>query len=317
MEMFRYYYDFQKVAILERLGKISILSYAMVSVYTIIMLFRDPALLRLSARQGIFVRSLGVGGYGSLYGSIFIIIGMTYIIGSSQYRFSSRLQSIFLMAIFCLQLWLGKFTIAYLLTLLGIGIMIIMNFNKKRKWLVLIPIGIGFILVLFATRPGIFVQNISNRISDNSVSERVSDLSSLLSGDASGRILSNRAEIYLGDIRTFLRYPYIGTLPTRIMGRRVMDESSGHSSIFTLLAEFGILFSLCFAQYMVSIYHKAILIWRKDKYRNIIMLIGLLYIILSSINSTFNAHQITFVIYMITPILPKIFKKRAAGIQAY
>ena len=123
----------------------------------------------------------------------------------------------------------AQYTLAFLITIIGI-ILIILNSGTKRVYKTIV---VSLLIIFMLFLPNV-LQLLINNISSQQMKIRLTELYNFFSeGDSSGYNLHGRLTLYWKTFKAFLYSP--------IWGNYLVDGMSGHATMLTVLADIGLL----------------------------------------------------------------------------
>lgn len=252
---------------------------------TLVVVFKDNDAARLLAgaaseqvRQSYY--RLGVGGYGFVYGCVFLVYAMIMLI-SREKSFVLKILLFSLTILTCIMIVFASYTTALLMMLIEI----ILSFyakSKKRGAIVIFVIAVGMI-VLFLNPILEYIHKLAIDMDLYWISKRIGQLTDAAdSGSVEGL---SRTQLYLRSLATFLEHPIFG-------GTYI----GGHSMVFDTLGEYGI-FGIGF---VLAVSGWILHLFREAKGRN-----GLIYLLLIVLLTINTIDQIVFIpiLFFIFPII--------------
>lgn len=280
MLIFGYYIKYEKKETIKKLLYISTITIIIISIHTITILIKYPTLSRVLSTENPelsqdYINVKYVGGYGFIYGLVFIIISL---FGMLKYA-TPKMKIVIIVTLIILGLTLlyAQFSIAILLTILGI-ILNIANINNLKKTITIITILMVLILsmkyfILYA------LDFFSNKIEQQAIAIRILEIRNFIeSGDLNNsEDFNDRVKRYKISIDTFW---------SDILALNAEKTIGGHSEILDEYAKYGIVVAtisflpiLLYSKWVYSILHnnKAKKTWYIDI---------MIYLVLSTINTS-------------------------------
>lgn len=184
----------------------------------------------------------------------------------------------------------AQYTLALLITIIGI-IFVILQSGTKRVYKVVVVL---FLIIFMLFLPNI-LQFLINRISSEQMRIRLTELYNFFSaGDASGYNLSGRLGLYFDTFKAFLRSPIWGNYSIGF---------DGHATMLTVLADIGLLGGVPFYCFYFSgnrlVRH---LIQDSDK---MFLILFAMLLLMGFTNPIHAAFPLSFTVWFFAPLLLK------------
>jgi len=305
---FNYYIKTNENDTIKKLTIASIIFTVLVSLKTLNVLAINPIASRVLATgreeliQNLGVNTFMLGGYGFIYGLIFICIA---IFGCLRFGTIKKNKIIYIISLilFMLTIFSSAYTIAIIIliiSLLLISLLLLTLRINNIKFFMTLSILLMLAFIILLNMQNIFFY-LSEIIPNAILSERFRDVAFFLKyGSAEGTVdLGARLEYYTISIKSFLESPLIG------IGGYYGYESSiygigGHSAFWDELARYGILGS---GYLFIALISNAIYVyrWFKDKRQRFIYFCGMLaFFTLGWINTLLFA-PIAMIVFFVFP----------------
>ncbi|MHA6259954.1 hypothetical protein ACXYMX_08555 [Sporosarcina sp. CAU 1771] len=305
-----HYYMFYKkdFVTLGRIALISIIMYIVGAFQTFKGLLAHPLASRslatgIDAMQDIYL-SLGIGGFGYIYSSVFICILSLFLVTKRIPKNNKTYKVLSLMLFVLLGLMITQASYTIALLLLFIGIILVLNIKGKKSLIV----GVYFAIILLIIPKRIFGNffiNVSNIFKDNeTLSIKFMDLAQgFLIGDA-GVQTSYRLELYMISFKTFLSNPLFGIYGP--LGKQMNANIGGHSGWLDLMAFYGIFGSIPLFLGILFNFRKQLSFYSGTPYYYFLLTVQGLFLFFGFINPIIYIYQIGFVLFVIAPSLPML-----------
>ncbi len=237
--------------------------------------------------------SMGVGGYGTVYATVFLCFGAIYWFVNTKSNFDRCIIIAFLVIAYMFILY-ASYTTAILITVILSLLAITSKVKPMIKSLVVIAI-IAFLLIVFwdnliSLSLGILreldLQKVIERLTQLTQASGNNDLSSL-----------TRSQLYLKSLASFFAHPLTGS-----------DVSGGHSQILDTLAHFGII-GICMPCLLAYYSYKSV---KLSSVR--LSLFYLMFFALICVN-TCSAMQIPVSVFFICPLIVNTVKEQKAVLK--
>ena len=222
-------------------------------------------------------------------------------------KFNFILASIALLFIFMAVLK-ASFTICFLLLIAGIVLSLIYVKGITGK----IIITISVISLLFLPW-GSILGRLSVVVDNPYISQRLYEMSRLLSEGVIEKNVSGRVEAYLSSFQTFIKNPLgIGAH----YSYKMLEKGIGyHSQILDDLARYGI-FALAFYIAFLSQYYKLLIKqWSKINMAEAVFPMFIVYVGFLILNIAFRSSAESVVVLFILPVLPDIILHKRSNIK--
>lgn len=308
VEFIRYYYEREDWPFLKLLVWVTLLSYFAGAIMSINLIAADPEVLKRAVAYG--AEDQSVGNFGTFYSAIFVFGCMLYLLIHQGKTLSIWLLAAGGMLVCGVMLYLGQFTISYLMLFLLLAL-IGLNIALKSRQSVIFTICLLVTLSFLALKQDIAysMMNLSSTVQIAAVSDRLYDMGSYLLHGGTGHT-DVRVSFYMGSIENFLRYPLTGTLSLQTMNTRVSTVPSGHNSLFELFALYGVFIASCFLYFPVTVLRKILHAWKETRYYPYLVASVTVYLVLSCINPTFNVQTLSFMMMVVVTSLPVLTMSR-------
>ena len=301
-----HYYLFYKkdFLTLRRFALLSIFFYTIGSFQTFLGLISFPMASRHLARytpMNELYESLGIGGYGFIFSSVFIVLGLQYLVLKKLPSRRISLKAFVSFSLFTITITILKASYATAIIILILGSFIIFLFRKRNPFFILI---ICLIILIPAFAQGIIGKSLKlsgDLLHENiTLQQKAYELSNFFSQTGEIPQIESRFDKYLSSISTFLVNPIFG-----VNGPLGKPGPIGeHSGWFDVLAYFG-LFTVI-PMFIGIIYNlkKNFLFFRKSAYRPYFLSVGIIFLLLGFLKSTIYVYQIGFAMFLIVPSIP-------------
>lgn len=307
--LINHYYMFYKkdVQMLGKIALFSLLFYTIASLQTYLGLKRFPLASRMLAVGDEAIKQnyqgLGIGGFGFVYSSVFIIIPLLYFLfkKNSVLTVWHRMISIIAFISMFIMLFHASYTIALLFTLIGIFLVF---FIRGKKSLILGIIFAVFLLIFFPRELiGSFLVNIADLFQTNeTIRVKFLDFAQGFLSESTGSQTSYRFQLYLSSFKTFLSNPLFGIYGP--FGNPMTAVIGGHSGWLDLMAYYGLFGSLPLFIGISLVLRRQLLFFTEHPYFNYLLIVQILFIVFGFINPTITIYEIGFSIFVIAPTLP-------------
>lgn len=223
---------------------------------------------------------LGVGGYGFVYGCVFLVYGMIMLI-SRETSLVLKVLLLSLTALTCIMIVFASYTTALLMVLIEI----ILSFYAKSKMKgATVFFVIAVVMIVLLLNPILeYIHKLATDMDLYWISKRVGQL---IGAEESGSLEGlRRTQLYLRSLDSFLEHPILGS--TDIGGHSMFFDSLGKDGVF------GIAFVVAVIGWILHLYKEA-------KGRK-----GLIYLLLIALLTINTIDQITFIpmLFFIFPIM--------------
>lgn len=229
-----------------------------------------------------------VGTYAFVY-AIPLLIAFLPVYFSNDKKIGSTLLVLGIMAFMFLFLLLAQYTLALLISFIGI-MMQALNKIKKNITKVLMIFCLVFLLI---SLPSI-LSFLANHISSSDISIRLRELASFFgSGSSGGYNLNGRLSLYWQTILAFIKSPILGN-------RSLVFD--GHATFLTVFADIGILGGGLF----VYLYHytkKKMFLGEKREVKKIFSTVFTCLVLMGLTNPIHNAFPLAFTMWFFVPLL--------------
>jgi len=182
---------------------------------------------------------MGCGGFGFIYGSVFLSLGLSAAFRSKQISVKMRLFSIAVYVLIFYMILVAEFTTALLLTIIMLLFSIVMK--SKRLHINVVIVGlISLIIVWFHKDMLDLVKSVAERFNVEYVVNKMDMLISASNNDSVGNL--SRTQRYMESINGFLQNPLIGS-----------GTAGNHSQIIDTFSAIG-LFALPYVFLLFSVF---------------------------------------------------------------
>lgn len=249
----------------------------------------------------------GIGGFGFIYGSVFLSIPIfKVLISKNKLPIFTKILLVIYLCFYFLTLLSALYAISIIITVIGFSLII---FLKKGKNIFSI---LGTLLLIILLIPnsilGEFILMISNVFKNNTFFyNKFVDLGHTLLGNPMlSTQTSYRIELYLDSFKAFIHNPLFG-----IYGP-LGDQSTfigQHSGWLDLLGMYGMLTGIPILLFFYYNYKKNMQLYKLDnKAKLTLSLIIFLFVIFGIINPILNVVEIGYIFLFIIPMLPVLWK---------
>ena len=181
----------------------------------------------------------GVGGYGFIYGCVFLLFGLLLWYRELSTK-TAKILTVLLIVLTCLMVLFASYTTAFLFILI-IFFLWYMTTSKKRNVGTLLIIAL--ILFLFRVQILKVLQSFAIALDLSWIDKRLGQLiEAMTTGNVSNL---TRYELYMRSLKSFMANPLIGE-----------GEIGGHSFLLDLMGKFGssgIIFFICVCMFIMQI----------------------------------------------------------------
>ncbi len=262
------------------------------SVLSLRVLLVDPTISRIlagdaNASEQYEYFSRGVGGYGTVYATVFLCFGAIYWLARTKNNFDRILIALFLTSAFLFIVY-ASYTTAILIAV----ILALLALTSKIKPMIKALIAVAFIalfIVLFWDHIIDFSIEILNKLELYQVVKRLSQLTEATENNNLSSL--TRAQLYLKSWESFLAHPIVGS-----------NVAGGHSQTLDNLAYFGI----------AGIFMPIVLVYYSIKSIKVsskrLILLYAMFFVLITIN-TCSAMQIPVSVFFLCPLIVNVMKE--------
>ena len=223
---------------------------------------------------------LGVGGYGFVYGCVFLVYGMIMLI-SRETKLILKVLLFSLTALTCIMIVFASYTTAFLMMLIAIILSFYAKSKKKGATILFVIVVITVALLLNPILE--YIQKLAMDMDLYWISNRMGQL---IGAEDSGSLEGlRRTQLYLRSLDTFFEHPILGG-----------TDIGGHSMVFDSMGRYGI-FGMGFVAALIGwIVH----LLNEAKGRK-----GLIYLLLIALLTINTIDQISFIpiLFFIFPIM--------------
>jgi hypothetical protein len=300
------YYD-KDPKVLGRIALLSIIFYVIGSLQTHLGLIKYPLAARElatgSAQLQSTYYSLGIGGFGFVYGAVFINIVVLYFFFTKMNTVKKSYRYLSIAVYFIISLMLISASYATSLMVLFLGTMTVATIKGKRS-LIFGTILLTLFIIAFPKEligkgliyaAGLFESN-------GVIRSKFLDLAQGFIGDSFGFQTVGRGQLYLASLKTFLNNPLFGLYGP--FGNKFNSVVGGHSGWLDLLACYGLFGSLPLFAAIFFHFRKHLKYYRDHLYLKFLLTAQILFIAFGFINPVIYIYQIGFVLFVIAPSLP-------------
>ncbi|MDQ0155368.1 O-antigen ligase family protein [Robertmurraya andreesenii] len=294
----------------QMLGKIALFSlsfYAIASLQTYLGLKKYPLASRMLAVGDETIKQnyhgLGIGGFGFVYSSVFIIIPLIYFFSkkTSTNNVWHKVISIIVFVMMLLMLFRASYTIALLFTL--VGIFLVFFIRGKKSLIVGVLFAVLFLIFIPGDLIGSFFIHMANLFQENdTIRVKFLDFAQGFLTESTGAQTSYRVQLYLSSFQTFLDNPLFGIYGP--FGNQMNAVIGGHSGWLDLMAYYGLFGSLPLFIGIYLILRRQLLFYFNHPYFIYLLIVNILFIVFGFINPTITIYEIGFSIFVIVPTLP-------------
>lgn len=307
-----YYMYYKKdYGTLSKVAFITLVFFIIGSVQTFIGLSINPMASRILATgvndyetEKILFNRMGVGGFGYVYASCFLLVSLLYHLISKNHNLKNIKKAIVLVSILSLLTMIIEASYAIALIIILSGFILVLIVKKKKTLVMLMVLLSLFLLLVQPTFIGNFFLSIANLFNDNLIiQEKFTDIGMSFFQNAIGNQTNTRIELYLISFNTFLKQPLFG-----IYGPfgNYNYQVGGHSGWLDILGYFGVYSGLPLFFVFYYNFRKNLKLYRETKYYGYLVVIYFLFFIVGMINPILYVYEVGFVIFMIVPIIPML-----------
>lgn len=311
-----YYMYFKKdYKVLGKIAIVSLTSYLIGSFQTYLGLLKYPMASRHLAgfvSQHLELKelynSLGIGGFGHVSACGFVLIASIYLIRKKESKLGLkyRIISLFSIVIIFLMIIKASYTITLIIAFLGISLALL---PKNHKVFALILYIITFLLVLLPQRIiGKLLFIVADFFSNNEILHmKFLSLSNNFIYGGSLSESTNRVELYMTSLSTFLKQPLFGIYgPLGNSNNIGYHTIGGHSGWLDLLAFYGLFAGIPLFFILFFNIKKNLTFYKGTKYYRYIFIAYLFFVIYGFINPVISVYEIGFVVLFVIPAIPFI-----------
>ncbi len=279
----------QKLLIMRGMLVVSIVG----SLLSLRVLLVDPTISRILAGEANATEkyeyfSRGVGGYGTVYATVFLCFGAIYWFARTKNKFDKALIIMFLASAFLFIVY-ASYTTAILITIILALLAITSKIKPMIKSLIAVAI-IAVVILVFWENLVDFSIVILGKLELHQVVKRLTQLSE--AGANNDLSSLTRAQLYLKSWESFLAHPLVGS-----------DVAGKHSQTLDNLAYFGI----------AGIFMPVLLVYYAIKSVNVsskrLVLLYIMFFVLITIN-TCSAMQIPVSVFFLCPLIVNVMKEQ-------
>lgn len=284
---------------IEKQMKCIMLYLTLISVYTIYQLTLNPLVSRLMAGSAAIYGNFLTGGYNTVYGVMLLSLALIGVITKTKVK-SKYLPVLVIFVVFIL---LSQYTTAFLLLTIG-TVMII--FNKKRAWRIIFLIFVSACITFVVIFPEIvsgYISYLAHLFPSGTFQRyRIQQLAELIVNFSNGNYGSTTTE---GTIIRVDLYREIGkTIGDNFffgVGNADRTLVGNHATFLDVIAKYGI---FCGGTYVFARLYliKKISTMIPDTYQGYYKIIGVIYIVLSLLNTT-DDMMISTMIFVTIPYI--------------
>lgn len=296
----------------ETLSKIALMTlvfFVIGSIQTSIGLILNPMASRIIATgighyevEKLIFNQMGVGGFGYIYASCFILISVLYLAIKNNHNLGATKKFFVVITFLSLITMIFKASFAIALMIIISGFLLVLIVNNKKTLIISMVI----LVILFFTIPtnivGNLFMNAANIFVDNDVMyEKLTELGiSFLQHEESSQT-NMRIDLYSLSFSGFLKHPFFGIYGP--MGNS-LDSIGGHSGWLDLLAYYGLFSGVPLFLIIYYNFKKQLSFYKKVNYYGYLIVIYFLFIVLGLINPVLYVYEIGFAIFTLVPIIP-------------
>ena len=293
------FYSIRALHIQKRIIKVSLFFFfvGMFFTYRGLMIYPEAArtLANTSRDYATYYTSLGIGGYGFIYGLVFLTGVVFFLILNN--KFVKKINKLYIYTFFLLQVLVvvkANYTIALMFLALNIFLVLI-AFNSKN------PIITSFFLVFIMTVLYVFKIQVADvfvylarTLNMQTPQLKLLELKNVLF--AQNIYDLERFQRYFISLETFLNSPILGSRGENnfLVG--------GHSEILDHLAKYGISGFLFLATILKSFKLQRIKIINRNQ-KLILLLVQLSFIMFAMINTFIIGYPIMMVVFFLNPLI--------------
>ena len=267
-------------------------------VYSIIVLFFDPNASRLAAATNLLQGSPydilnAVGSFDAVYGGLFVIVILICMRQSLKKKKVKNKLSLLVLLLALAFILMSAYGTA--LVLLTVALALLLARKSKAFSLILLLIIAG--VLIFHEPIGQWIIDLSKGITySDMISTRVKDIGYMLktfesAGTYAGE--TGRTARMMWSWETFEKYPIFG-------GMGMLDAKiGGHSELFDLLGNFGLIGFACVTAYFIALYKSIRLSLPSKEMKTCWNIIMLVFIVSSILNPSLYSLQMMPMILMI------------------
>lgn len=237
------------------------------------------------------IRLRNIGGFGHAYGMPFVnLVFFFFLRKADTTKIKLAFGALVLFGIW--YIYLSEYFLALLLTLVGLLLTYLSSLrNTGVKWLLIF-------LCLLALVFSSSIFTLLSSITQGTISEKAGEIAQVLSfGSSQGAAFSARENVYLQSFRSFAASPIWGIQGTS----ELYAANGGHSTVLDFLGQTGL---IGFGSYCLWLWYVFQTIHDDSKeYR----LLFLLYIVISVLNPTLSAYEMSAFIFLFVPLLLKYY----------
>ncbi len=294
-----YYVSAGRFSLLKKLCSLSLVSYLSGALWAAFFATADVSEVKMAMQVG--ENSLFSANFGTYYAAVFLLGGGVWLLFSG--RGWARPLGAAAVGICTLLLLRAQFTISILLALLLLLLLALYGLLRRPEIFWLLSAALVLCTLLLLPELGEALIRASSGVSSSLVSERLLDLGMYLRGSGESVHAATRLGLYQGDIQTFLRHPFTGSLPAELAGFASRPAVGGHNSLLRLLAEYGIFLSAGFLAFAFGPAASAGRLPQLRTHRRLWQPAVTVYLILCCVNPTFNVPTLSFTMAMILPFI--------------
>ena len=261
-------------------------------VATLSVLITDSTVARMLAGAGdeayrAEYYAKGVGGYGFVYGWVFILFGIMSLVRREK-RTVYKICLIALTVLTFITILYSSYTTAFMLSIIMIFLSVYSNTRSKQATVLFIIVVVLIVALLVPILS--LLQDVARSMELTWIERRMGELISAEESDGLGQL--RRSELYMKSINSFLENPIVGA-----------GNVGGHSFVFDMLGNYGI-FGLFF---VIAVFYTIYGVSEKGLLRE-----NLVYIVIMALLMINTLDSMVF-LPMVLFALPLILKKKSSG----
>lgn len=307
--LFYHYYCFvrEEYAFLGKVAFVSIVFSTLGAIQTIVGLSAYPKASRLLATSSLdmdirlLYERAGIGGFGYVYSSCFLVISIFYLVIKYRIEFSKITYTFLILALILHVVMLLNASYAIAIFIMIIGLVMTLMVEKR-----ILRFGAFFMLLLFLViSQGEWSKLLLYfaRLFENNkiIYTKINDLMRTLTGNlTSGTSTAGRFALYRGSLETFLQYPFFGA------SGPFGDKASyigKHSGWLDLLGRYGLFLSLPLIGTLYTYLRKVFILARGKSAVTFSVQPFLLFFLFGFLNPVFPNYQLGLAVLFIIPSL--------------
>jgi len=314
-----YYMHYKKDAkMLGKIALISIISYTFGSIQTFVGLNLYPTAARSLAGTawenpslGNFYMQLGIGGYGYVYSSCFLLLAILYLIINKAQSKEKKGLVFYIFSFIALFIMIIKSSYTILLLITFTGIILVLLLKSKKTFVFFMLLSLVVLLIVPQYLMGELLLKVADLFKYNYIlNEKITDLAMNFFQDSQGGQTSRRIELYLSSLNTFLKQPLFGIYGP--FGNLDNGNVGEHSAWLDILGYYGLFTGIPLTLLIYFNFKKQIKYYKHSSYYGYLLIIQFLFIMLGTINPVLHVYEIGFVVFFIVPLIPVLVQEKSS-----